>query len=55
VQKYALKSYQEGVDFKEEISSDPTVASLLSPEELKESFEINWFLRNLETIFQKLQ
>ncbi|MFA5645972.1 MAG: adenylosuccinate lyase [Candidatus Ratteibacteria bacterium] len=55
VQKYALKSYQEGSDFKEEISSDTTVASLLSPEELKESFEVSWFLRNLKAIFQKLQ
>ena len=54
VQKNAMKSWQEGIEFKELLREDEVVMKYLQEKDLAEIFNINNFLKNLDFIFNRV-
>ncbi len=54
VQRNAMKVWEEGKDFKEELLSDPEVAAVLSPEEIEEKFDLGYHTKHVDTIFRRV-
>ncbi|HPD57401.1 MAG TPA: adenylosuccinate lyase [Smithellaceae bacterium] len=54
VQKNAMKSWQEGLEFKKLLSEDDVVKKHLTPKDLDKIFDINNFLKNLDFIFGRV-
>lgn len=54
VQKNAMKSWQENLEFKKLISEDALVKKHLSQKDLDKIFDINNFLKNLDFIFGRV-
>jgi adenylosuccinate lyase len=54
VQKNAMKSWHEGVDFKGLLKEDEVVMKYLQGKDLAEIFNINNFLKNLDFIFNRV-
>ena len=54
VQRNAMKSWQEGVDFKELLIQDKEVAKYLQEKDLVQIFNINNFLKNVDYIFNRV-
>ncbi|HOJ81667.1 MAG TPA: adenylosuccinate lyase [Acetomicrobium flavidum] len=55
VQKYALKCWDGEEGFKEMLSRDPLVMSLLTKEELDGLFDVNYYLRFVDDIFDRFK
>ncbi|HAV42523.1 TPA: adenylosuccinate lyase [bacterium] len=53
VQRHAMHSWQEGSDFKELIKGDLDIKKHLSNEEIEASFDLDYYLRHIETIFKR--
>lgn len=54
VQGHAMKSWQEGGNFREAIAADSRIQALLPPEQLKQSFSVSRQLRNVDQIFERV-
>lgn len=54
VQKSAMKVWKEGADFLTELKDDVRIARFLKPADLKALFDINFYLRNVDTIFERV-
>ncbi|MCH8090673.1 MAG: adenylosuccinate lyase, partial [Chloroflexi bacterium] len=54
VQKHALKAWHEGSDFRELLRGDPGVTKQIPTDELDALFDIGYYLRHVEEIFQRL-
>ena len=54
VQKNAMKSWQEGLEFKDLLEKDPTVTKYLKKKELAAIFDVKNFLKNLNFIFNRV-
>ena len=54
VQKNAMKSWQEGIEFKSLLARDETVKKYLNENDLDSIFNINNFLKNLDFIFNRV-
>jgi adenylosuccinate lyase len=54
VQRTAMKSWEEGLEFQSLLQQDSTVAQYLSPEDLASIFNVNNFLKNLDFIFNRV-
>jgi len=54
VQQCAMKVWEEGADFKEELGKNPTITKYLSKEELEDSFSLEKNLKNVDFIFERL-
>jgi adenylosuccinate lyase len=54
VQRSAMKSWKEGLDFKSCLLLDPEVHKILSEKELDKLFDLNYYLRNVGKIFSKV-
>ena len=54
VQKNAMKSWQEGIEFKELLREDEAIKKYLQEKDLAEIFNINNFLKNLDFIFNRV-
>ncbi len=54
VQPRAMQAWEEQRSFREIISEDETVKSLLTPEELDDCFDYRYHLKHVDTIFQRL-
>jgi adenylosuccinate lyase len=54
VQKNAMKSWQEGLEFRDLLEKDSTVAKYLQKKELAAIFNVNNFLKNLDFIFNRV-
>jgi adenylosuccinate lyase len=54
VQKNAMKSWQEGMEFKELLEKDAAVKRHLSGKDLVTIFNVNNFLKNLDFIFNRV-
>ena len=54
VQKNAMKSWQEGIDFKLLLAQDELVKKYLSKNDLDGIFDVNNFLKNLDFIFERV-
>jgi adenylosuccinate lyase len=54
VQKNAMKSWHEGMEFKELLDKETAVKKYLQEKDLAEIFNINNFLKNLDFIFNRV-
>ncbi|MCU4655132.1 adenylosuccinate lyase [Roseibacterium sp. SDUM158016] len=54
VQRNAMKVWEEGKDFKEELLSDPEVTAALPPAEIEEKFDLGYHTKHVDTIFGRV-
>jgi adenylosuccinate lyase len=54
IQNNAMKSWQEGLEFRDLLEKDSTVAKYLQKKELAAIFNVNNFLKNLDFIFNRV-
>jgi adenylosuccinate lyase len=54
VQRNAMKSWKEGVDFLELLKRDRDVTDRLSADELDSIFDLSYYLRNIDYIFSRV-
>jgi len=54
VQRNAMKVWEEGADFKEELFSDSELMKLLSEDEINEAFNLDYYLKNIDNIFKRV-
>lgn len=54
VQRNALKSWEEGVEFYELVSNDEEIKKLLTKEELDACFDLDYHLKHVDTIFERV-
>ncbi len=54
VQRNAMKVWEQGLDFREELGADPEVAAALSPAELDGLFDVAHHTRHVETVFARV-
>ncbi len=54
VQKNAMKVWEEGKDFQTELLADPEVVGALGENKIKESFDLSYHLKHIDTIFKRV-
>jgi adenylosuccinate lyase len=54
VQKNAMKVWEEGKDFQTELLADSEVVSALGEDKIRESFDLNYHLKHVDTIFKRV-
>lgn len=54
VQRNAMRSWQEGFEFKDLLLQDPEVSSRIKPEDLDDAFQIGHFLKKVDFIFDRV-
>jgi len=54
VQKNAMKVWEEGKDFQTELLADSEVVGALGEEKIRESFDLNYHLKHVNTIFKRV-
>jgi len=54
VQRNAMKVWEQGKDFKEELLADAEVIKALSPEEIEEKFDRGYHTKHVDTIFARV-
>ena len=54
VQRHAMRSWEEGGDFRAAIESDPEIRKLLAPEEVAAAFAVDRYLRHVDRIFARV-
>jgi adenylosuccinate lyase len=54
VQKNAMKVWEEGKDFLTELLADKEVVTALGEEKIRESFDLNYHLKHVNTIFKRV-
>ncbi len=54
VQRAAMRTWREGIDFKTLLLQDKEVASLVSAAEMEKIFSLDYYLRNVDAIFKKV-
>ncbi len=54
VQRNAMKSWEQGGDFKTLLSQDDVIHRLLTPEELDDTFDVRGHLKHMKAIFRRI-
>lgn len=54
VQRNAMKVWEQGKDFKEELLADSDVTAALSPAEIEEKFDLGYHTKHVDTIFRRV-
>lgn len=54
VQSHAMRSWQEDLNFREQVGNDPEIAKRLTPEKLARVFDLDRQLTNVDTIFGRV-
>lgn len=54
VQRLAMKSWKEELDFKTLVQNDKHIAGYVSPKEIESCFELEYYLRNINKIFKRI-
>ncbi|PLX77998.1 MAG: adenylosuccinate lyase [Desulfuromonas sp.] len=54
VQRNAMKVWEQGKDFQEELLADQDVVSALGEEKVRESFDLDYHLKHVDTIFSRV-
>ncbi len=54
VQRNAMKVWEQGKDFLEELLGDAEVRALLSEEQLREKFDLGYHTKHVDTIFSRV-
>ena len=53
VQENSMKTWDDGLDFRELISNDRRVTDIVSPQELSELFDYSHYTKYVDAIFDK--
>ncbi len=54
VQRNAMKVWEEGRDFREELLADPEVTAALTPAQIEEKFDLGYHTKHVDTIFARV-
>jgi adenylosuccinate lyase len=54
VQRNAMKVWEAGADFMEELKSDPEVTAALSEPEIEDKFDLEYHTKHVDTIFSRV-
>ncbi|KAB0663594.1 adenylosuccinate lyase [Oryzomonas japonica] len=54
VQRNAMKVWEQGKDFQEELLADQDVVGALGEDKIRESFDLNYHLKHVNTIFKRV-
>ncbi|MCA8883793.1 MAG: adenylosuccinate lyase, partial [Rhodobacteraceae bacterium] len=54
VQRNAMRVWEQGADFMEELKGDPDVTAALSPAEIEDKFDIGYHTKHVDTIFARV-
>jgi adenylosuccinate lyase len=54
VQTHAMRAWTEGLNFREQISADPAVTSLLTPDQVAHAFDYRRQLTNIDKVFARV-
>jgi adenylosuccinate lyase len=54
VQTHAMRAWKEDLNFRDEVSRDPAITKLLSPEKLAKTFDYTRQLGNVDAIFRRV-
>ncbi len=54
VQRNAMKVWEEGKDFLEELLADPEVRAALSEDDIREKFDLGYHTKHVDTIFRRV-
>ena len=54
VQSHAMRAWKEDLNFRDEVSRDPVITKLLSPEKLAKTFDYTRQLGNVDAIFKRV-
>jgi len=54
VQNAAMKTWNGGLDFKANLLADKQISKYLSDKDMKKIFNLNYYLRNINTIYKRL-
>ena len=54
VQSHAMRSWKEGLNFREEISKDPIITKRVSAKAIQRAFDLKRQLRNIDAIFARV-
>ncbi|WP_308914787.1 adenylosuccinate lyase [Jannaschia sp. LMIT008] len=54
VQRNAMKVWENGADFRSELSNDPEVTAALSPEDIASAFDVGYHTKHVDTIFARV-
>jgi adenylosuccinate lyase len=54
VQRNAMKTYEQGIDFKDALLADPELLKVLSPQEIETCFSTEQHLRHVDAIFDRV-
>jgi adenylosuccinate lyase len=54
VQRNAMKVWEQGADFLEELLADSEVTASLSESEIREKFDLGYHTRHVDTIFERV-
>ncbi len=54
VQRNAMKVWEDGKDFREELLADPEVRAALSAEEIEDKFDLAYHTKHVDTIFARV-
>ncbi|PWR03030.1 adenylosuccinate lyase [Meridianimarinicoccus roseus] len=54
VQRNAMKVWEEGRDFMEELKADAEVTAVMTPAEIEEKFDIGYHTKHVDTIFARV-
>ncbi len=54
VQGHAMRTWEDGTDFRAAVSADPEVAKHMSPKQIEETFSVPRYLTNVDRIFARV-
>jgi adenylosuccinate lyase len=54
VQRNAMRVWEQGADFQEELLSDPDVTAVLSHNDIIEKFDLGYHTKHVDTIFARV-
>jgi adenylosuccinate lyase len=49
-----MKVWDEGSDYKDLLLNDEDIRAYLSPEEIERVFDVKYYLRNVEKVFERV-
>ena len=54
VQNHGLAALEDGKSFREQVLSDKVISKYLKKPEIEECFELDYYLRNVDKIFERV-
>ena len=54
VQRNALNSWDNGLDFRELVTNDPDISKLLTPDKIERAFDVKTRLKNIDRVFERV-